>query len=303
MTFGTHATFYLREGWTYKILEAVKEDQYVFSDPDAPVILGVGKNMVNALRFWGSASGLITYHKISNKYGAELTEFGELVYKNDIYLENIETIWLMHLNLVSKIKDSTSWYWLFNEYPYDDLSLDYEDFPNLIQPWIEENYKSAGINKPKVSPNTLKRDIKCLTQTYLKNSTKNPEDNLNSPFSELNLFLNGRSQLTFNSLKFHDIPPLIFKQTILSFLSNNYPGDVGKSFEVDIYELISKKFSPGRVLRLSNNAIYDHILHAKEKDLLEGIEVRRTAGLDQIRLFFNKNDLNENQKLIMEGLN
>jgi hypothetical protein len=304
VTFGTHGTFYLREGWIYKIIKYAKEDPNIFSDTEAPVILGVGKNMVNALRFWGSAAGIIDYNRKSNenKFSSNLTDFGVLVEKYDPYLEHIETIWLMHLNIISHVEHTSSWFWLFNEYPYENLSLEVEQFPNKIQNWIDENYKSAKISKPNVSSVTLNRDINCLMHTYLKeNVSKDPEDNLTSPFSQLNLFLNGMNNLTFNSLEFHEVPHSIFKQSILMYSDNKYQDNRDEIIETNIFDLISDKFSPGRSLRLSNNGIYDHLVYMINENTLPKVKLRRTAGLDQISYEFSTDMVKSNVKEIMEG--
>ncbi len=64
MAFAKHETFYIREGWLFKGMAAIKKAEEVgrlptiFLDDNAPEVLGIGHNMVRALRFWMQATGL-----------------------------------------------------------------------------------------------------------------------------------------------------------------------------------------------------------------------------------------------------
>ena len=59
-TFARHETFHPRYGWFRKAYAFAAEDSRIFSADDAPVRMGVGKNMVRAIRFWGRAAKLVT---------------------------------------------------------------------------------------------------------------------------------------------------------------------------------------------------------------------------------------------------
>ena len=50
VSFGRHESFPLRFGWITKGLDALADDPNVFAAEDATVTLGVGKNMVAAMR-------------------------------------------------------------------------------------------------------------------------------------------------------------------------------------------------------------------------------------------------------------
>ena len=58
-SFAQHETFHPRYSWFRKAYAHAVDDPVIFSQPDAPVETGVGKNMVRAIRFWGTASRLI----------------------------------------------------------------------------------------------------------------------------------------------------------------------------------------------------------------------------------------------------
>ena len=48
--FARHETFHPRFGWLKKGFDKADDDNLVFSKESAPVVLGVGKNMVKAIR-------------------------------------------------------------------------------------------------------------------------------------------------------------------------------------------------------------------------------------------------------------
>src|SRR6266508_2474489 len=51
-TFARHETFHPRFGWLKKGFDAASRHPDVFLRDDATVLLGVGKNMVRAIRYW-----------------------------------------------------------------------------------------------------------------------------------------------------------------------------------------------------------------------------------------------------------
>ena len=85
----------------------------IFLDKDAPERLGIGRNMVRALRFWMQATSLAEEVKKQSKTVQRLTPFGRLVWENDPYLEDDTTLWLIHHQLVSNLDQATTWFWFF----------------------------------------------------------------------------------------------------------------------------------------------------------------------------------------------
>ena len=57
--FARHETFCPRYGWLKKGFDAVSQDPKVFDQPDAIETLGVGKNMIRAIRYWCMAFKII----------------------------------------------------------------------------------------------------------------------------------------------------------------------------------------------------------------------------------------------------
>ena len=66
-SFARHETFHPRYGWFRKAYAFVADEGNDFNQEDAPIIIGVGKNMVRAIRFSGLAS--VSGHKICGPGG------------------------------------------------------------------------------------------------------------------------------------------------------------------------------------------------------------------------------------------
>ena len=60
MKFRAHDTFFIRKGWLSKGMKYVhnKPDIFVSKDENPMDVLGIGANMVKALRYWLQAVGL-----------------------------------------------------------------------------------------------------------------------------------------------------------------------------------------------------------------------------------------------------
>ena len=54
-----HESFSIREGWLVKGIKAVIDNPKVFSSQSATEILGIGSNMVKALKYWLIATRII----------------------------------------------------------------------------------------------------------------------------------------------------------------------------------------------------------------------------------------------------
>jgi hypothetical protein len=302
VTFGRHNTFYLREGWVYKIITEISEDALIFSKNEAPLVFGVGKNMVPALKFWGEALGIIKkqYNKKNKKHEFLLTEIGKKIKEFDLYLENKNTLWLLHTNLVKHKLFASTWYWIFNE--YTTSSIKQSDFPDLIKTWVEPIYTELGLNSPKIAGKTLEKDIACFVQTYTKtNNHKDPENNLISPLAILGLVSKINGRIFLNSLKTQEIPLEIFEFVLMDYLKENTDDAVSGVYTKDIKHLLQDPGSPGKVLRCSTNTLYELIVETQKRNIFDKINITRTAGLDQLYLSFTKDSYNELLSSIIEG--
>ena len=115
MKFRAHDTFFIRKGWLSKGMKYVqkKPDVFVAKDENPMDVLGIGANMVKALRYWLQAVGL-TEEPSSGKRVQTFTSLGNSVFTNDRYIEELGTLYLLHYRLSSNKDEATAWYFFFN---------------------------------------------------------------------------------------------------------------------------------------------------------------------------------------------
>ena len=130
--FARHETFHPRYGWFRKAYRFAAADPHVFSREDAPVRIGVGKNMVRAIRFWGLAAKLIEEKERTSKSRASEwipTALGDALFGEsgwDRYMEDPGTLWLLHWLLLAPPSLLPVWWIAFNDFPaveFDDDDL------------------------------------------------------------------------------------------------------------------------------------------------------------------------------------
>ena len=292
MIFGRHETFYLREGWLYKIInEMLKKNHNIFSKKEAAEIFGVGYNMVPAMKYWGEGMGIIKHKREGTKNNYYLTKLGKIINEKDPHLEMIETNWLLHIKLVSKIEHSTLWYWLFNIYENDVLITD--DYVLMITNWIIENEGKA------VAEKTLMRDLLCLIQTYTREmKSYDLEDNLICPLSSLGLIERFGGKIIIKRVNEIDIPISIFEYVLFEYIKNRGFNDL--IYQINIRDLLLDINSPGRILRCDSNgliALLSRINGGGRKSIFfDNVRIVTTAGLDNVEITMgtNTNQIKEN---------
>ena len=177
MKFSGHENFPCRQFWLKKGYDFVANGGK-FSDTDAIVKLGVGKNMVTAIQFWMKSFGLLDDN-------AELTGIARYLFGDngqDVYLEDIGTLWLLHYLLISTGRAST-YRLLFNEFRKQRVEFTREQFANYLK-------RKAGETDTRASWRTLRSDVDVLIRTYLRPTgrSRSPEDDFSSLLIELDLF-------------------------------------------------------------------------------------------------------------------
>lgn len=280
MRFRAHDTFFIRKGWLYKGMKNVVKDEYVFMGVNGnPMdILGIGANMVKALRYWLQAVGL-TGETTTGRRAQTLTDFGRIVFEHDKYIEEMGTLWLLHYNLATQKEDATAWYYFFNEFKLSEFTRD--DFVVQINGYIR-------MNNDEVSERSLEDDYNCIINTYVPRIKSNPEkvqpeSNIDCPLGELGLvdIVNKKEKIYKKCVPKKDtLHPLILlaviihqakgqKEIKISSIQNDIC-NAGKVFNLDIITLI--------------NMLY-------KIELLGYIKVVRTAGLDIIKIETDMNFL------------
>ena len=275
MKFRAHDTFFIRKGWLSKGMERIVEKPDIFVDKsENPMdILGIGANMVKALRYWLQAVGL-TEEPNTGRRLQSLTELGQLIYDNDRYIEELGTLYLLQYKLASQKDEATAWYYFFNEFSMSEFTR--EEFVQSLQNYIlmEEDTNTVAIR-------SLNEDFSCIINTYLPRYKSNPgkvsaENNIDCPFGELGLVdIANKKQKTYKktipSAKSFD--PWVILAIIMA-------ESKGRK-EIGLNELLTAPNNIGKVFNLDAITMLD-VLHEIEN--LEKIKIIRTAGLDVVRL-------------------
>jgi len=102
--FSGHESFVCRYGWLPKVYRAVEGDSSLLRDDErATQTLGIGRNMVKSIQFWGEATGVL---QVADEGGHEPGPVGKLLFSGrspwDAHLESLESLWLIHWYLSSK---------------------------------------------------------------------------------------------------------------------------------------------------------------------------------------------------------
>lgn len=285
MYFAKHETFYIRDGWLLKGIQALQEDPNIFLADDAMERLGLGKNMVRALRYWMQATGL-TVETFSDRTKAqELTPFGELVYRHDRYQERDGTLWLLHYALISTAEFATTWYWFFNLYAPVDFTR--RDFLDRLAGWT--NTKADEIGKA-ISPRSLEKDFDCLIRTYLvSDKNRSPEDSLESPLVDLGLLSvteladedKGRiKRYRLEQGNPHSISPLIFLHVLLDRQEKNQRS--GRQVELSL--ALREVANVGRVFNIGYVALEQMLMRLEDRYPDYKVILDRAGGLDILTL-------------------
>jgi hypothetical protein len=163
--FSGHESFPCKSLWLKKGYDfyAAQKD---FNSPDAVVELGVGKNMVAAIRYWYKAFGLKSEDERINWISDFLFDDKD---GKDRYMEDLGTLWLLHFLLV--YSNTASLYNLF----FVDFQKERRRFDrNQIVTFVKR--KMAETNQDYLfNANTVKKDVGVLLLNYCL--PRNPQSN------------------------------------------------------------------------------------------------------------------------------
>ncbi|PGL72613.1 DUF4007 family protein [Bacillus sp. AFS055030] len=269
MAYAQHQSFYLRDKWTSKGLKFLKENPKFFHEKFAFEQIGLGKNMVQSLKFWLLAMNLIEEDKKEKIHN--LTKLGELVLKHDRLLLVQDTASILHYQLVKNKEDrATIFDWFFNIYnetivKRDDLEIAFEEYVQAVE-------------QKEISVKSLKKDIDCLIQLYTKDMNEfDPEDVIYSPFKKLNLLSEHKKVVRKSSPEIKNIGFTALYYVLLNYVHSH------EINTLSIDEIISKKFLWGRVFNLSRGEIIEALNHLTVHKKYP-IQFVRTNNLDSIKL-------------------
>lgn len=180
--FSGHETFACRYAWLPKAHRAIKTDPHIFFNEDAAMVeLGIGKNMVRALRFWVDAMGVA--RPTADRTHA-ITDLGNVIFGGDgcdPFLEETKTLWLLHWTLSSAAAPALfAWNYLLGSWPYPEFSRS-EALTAFLRQSQRLGYSHSSV--------TLSQHLDVFLHTYqsARSARVGIEDSLDGPFVELRL--------------------------------------------------------------------------------------------------------------------
>lgn len=279
LSFSGHETFVFRYGWLKKAVDAATAEPRIFTQSNAIVILGLGKNMVKSVRHWALATGMLFEEPRSRGSVLHATEIGNLLFGAgglDQHLEDPNSLWLTHWNLITNLQRSTTWRWAFNLFPSNEFTKE-----SLTQAIREEIIRrNAVANMP--SDTTLKRDVDIFLRTYIaakQSSGTVAEDTLDCPLVELQLIeeVTGTGIYQLRRGPKETLSDLTFAYALTDFWDRVAPGRESMAFNDIAYE----PGSPGSTFKLDENSMAERL--DRLDDVTEGdLIYTETAGLKQI---------------------
>lgn len=276
--FSGHESFPIRFTWLAKAVRHCEPEAHrdLFSRPDAMVRLGVGKNMVRAMRSWALATEVVESDAASGKTARfRPTAIGRLLFGEggaDPFMEDPATVWLVHWSLASNRRLGT-WYWAFNEV----REIEFER-GQLVRHLHRASRDMAG---RQIAEETIERDVDCFLRTYVPSDPDkrlSREELLDCPLTELGLIRRaGTGSFTFVRGRHDSLPDEVFAYCLLLFWSRTAAHADSLLFEDVAYS----QASPGQVFKLTENALVDR-LHQLERTTDAALRYDDTSGLRQV---------------------
>ncbi len=244
------------------------------------VALGVGKNMVQSIRHWGTVTGLLEDDPdVVNNRGRALrvTQLGRLLLGEDgwdPYLEDPASLWLLHWQVANSPEQATTWYWVFNQ--LGRLEFTRAELVAELLRLIQQH------NWSRVAETSVKRDVDTFVRTYAAPRLSKRvvvEDTIDCPLVDLGLLglAPDGETLTLRRGDQTSLPDEVFVYGLVEFLRLRDQATRTLSLE----ELLFAPGSPGRVFSLSEAGALRRLDSLSQ--LTKGkLAYDETAGLKQV---------------------
>ena len=248
------------------------KDGHSFNDEDAVVTLGVGKNMVNSIRYWLRAFGLIDK---DNKISPLADFIFDTQTGRDPFVEDTQTLWLLHWNLIYT-NYATIYKQIFLNFQKEFSKANIFAFlrhKNLDREFIDIVWND----------NTVNKDIVMLLRMYVSSDINIYED-CSAILLDLNLIKRiGKDLYRFNYPTKAKIDPLIFFYAVHKLSDGSQVVEFDKMLELAL------------VFCLSQGELYD--IFGQLTDINSNITFDKSAGE---QLFAVKQGFDEDEFEILD---
>ena len=246
--FARHETFHPRYLWLKKAYDGVLDDSLAFRRNGAIVRFGVGKNMVNAIKFWSLAFKITK----DTKEGLVTTRFGDKIFGKgglDPYLERMETLWVLHWRLLAKPCSVPVWWIVLNE--ITGAVVDPGHVLDVVQARVRNNPKWKS-----PSEGSVKRDMDVFSHMYTtKKDRLGIEEYLDCPFRGMSLV-----RYTDNkSLRFTFGPKAGLTSQVVAFACVDFARCTGEADGISLARLAVEPGGVGNTFKLNERDIIKYL--------------------------------------------
>ena len=233
--FSGHESFQCKSLWLKKGYDYLLEGNN-FTDNDAVAKLGVGKNMVSAIRFWLRAFGLTK--------ADELQPVARYIFDSvngcDPFTEDLNTLWLLHFLLISS-KVASLYHLLFIEFQREKKEFSKQELQTFIK-------RKCSIPEQKnvYNENTVRKDIGVLLKNFVAPKDLKALEDFSSLLIPLNIIIdtgkrasNNEQLYTFKIIESSDIAPEIILFALIRMKGSDY------TVSFDVLQQLSLIFGMG----------------------------------------------------------
>lgn len=250
--FSGHESFACRYGWLPKLYDAAMDDPALFaSDDDAMLRLGLGRNMVKSLRFWGDVFGLTKTRGGQVLVTAFARRLLDPTDGLDPYLETPGSLWRLHWRLTVHAGLGA---WAVAFFETFDREITRERFVAAVR-------SRASQVRGTITSGTATNHVDVFLRTYAGSEYSDgaPEETLGSPFQDLEL-LRTAASAGIPTVRFLRGPKRTLDTKALAFVLEDFwrctaPG----SATLSLRSLMLSHAAPGAVLLLDEPALHDNI--------------------------------------------
>lgn len=275
--FARHETFHPRYGWFRKAVAATKQSGRVFTGEDATVRLGVGKNMVRSIRFWGSAAKLIEPVADPNRPRLAQhrpTALGEAVFNDDgwdPWLEGSSSLWLLHWLMLRPPCLLPVWWVALNEFQAIEFSDD------DLADFVADALRAVG-NWGDIASSSIKKDVDCFVRTYSpREGRQGLDDGLDCPMRQLGLMASVPGER--RTYRFLVGAKTTLPDPLVTFACLDFLADSPGTRTATLTRLAVDPGSPGRVFKLDEEALGDALNRHEQAG--GPVSVGTVAGITQ----------------------
>jgi hypothetical protein len=250
--FSGHESFACRYGWLPKLHEAITADPTIFSSDERAILaLGLGRNMVKSIRFWGEAFGLT--HGVNGE--VRPTEFARQLLDQDggldRYLETSGSLWRLHWMLATH-GGLGAWAAVFLDLHDPEVGRD-----RLV---TAVRARAAQVRGP-ITLQTASTHVDMLIRTYAPAQEPDAvaEDALGSPFQELRL-LRMVSPAGIPTIRLSRGPKPSLDPAALAFVLHDFwRGTAPGSRTLSMRSLMLSHGAPGSTLLLDETGMHESL--------------------------------------------